>query len=193
LFSDGILYFIIGELEKDIVDGCVKSPDAALRFILPFDRLRAGLLSVMVSLSNHARLACGLFTQPSHINTCYEGGAMERALLWFKCAAVHDPVRPVLKRPAAIGWEAKFRQVDLVIERPPLGEELLARMQGWFTVDVKQAANIIQQYGKLKLLDDYHLVVETDGEESLTLLAEKLAATFGEEMGLERLAKKKLI
>ncbi|MCX5830472.1 MAG: hypothetical protein NT140_01020 [Deltaproteobacteria bacterium] len=117
---------------------------------------------------------------------------MERALLWFKCAAVHDPVRPVLKRPAAIGWEAKFRQVDLVIERPPLGEELLARMQGWFTVDVKQANDIIKQYGKLKLLDEYHLVVETEGEAALTALAEKLAATFGEEMGLERLAKKKL-
>jgi hypothetical protein len=117
---------------------------------------------------------------------------MERALLWFKCAAVHDPVRPVLKRPAAIGWEAKFRQVDLIIERPPLGAELLARMQGWFTVDVKQATDIIKQYGKLKLLDEYHLVVETEGEAALTALAEKLAATFGEEMGLERLAKKKL-
>jgi hypothetical protein len=84
---------------------------------------------------------------------------MERALLWFKCAAVHDPVRPVLKRPAAIGWEAKFRQVDLIIERPPLGADL---------------------------------VVETESEAALTALAEKLAATFGEEMGLERLAKKKL-
>jgi len=117
---------------------------------------------------------------------------MERAFLWFKCAAMHDPVRPVLKRPAAIGWEAKFRQVDLVIERPLQGEELLARMKGWFTVDVKQAKEVIQQYGKLKLLDEYHLVVETEGEEAMTALAEKLAATFGEEMGLERLVKKKL-
>lgn len=117
---------------------------------------------------------------------------MERALLWFKCAALHDPVRPVLKRPAAIGWEAKLRQVDLVIERPLQGEELLARMQGWFTVDVKQAGDIIKQYGRLKLLDEYHLVVETEGEAAMTDLAEKLAATFGAEMGLEPLAKKKL-
>ena len=42
---------------------------------------------------------------------------MERAMLWFKCAAVHDPVRPVVKKPAVIGLEAKQRQVDLVIER----------------------------------------------------------------------------
>jgi hypothetical protein len=117
---------------------------------------------------------------------------MERALLWFKCAAMHDPVRPVLKRPAALGWEAKFRQVDLVIERPLQGEELLARMKGWFTVDVKLAIDIIKQHGKLKLLDEYDLVVETEGERALTALAEKLAATFGEEMGLERLAKNKL-
>ena len=117
---------------------------------------------------------------------------MERAVLWFKCAAMHDPVRPVLKRPAAIGWEAKYRQIDLVIERPLRGEELLSRMKGWFTVDVKQATEIIKQYGKLKLLDDCHLVVETEGEAEMAALAEKLADAFGQEMGMERLIKKKL-
>ncbi len=117
---------------------------------------------------------------------------MERALLWFTCAAVHDPVRPVLKGPFAIGWEAKYRQIDLVIERPPRGEELLARMKGWFTIDVQKAIEIIKQYGKLKLLDDYHLVVETNGEEEMAALAERLAEAFGKEMGLERLTKKKL-
>ena len=117
---------------------------------------------------------------------------MERALLWFKCAAVHDPVRPVLKRPAAIGWEAKYRQIDLVIERPPRGEELLARMKGWFTVDVMEAREIIKQHGTLKLLDDCHLVVETKDEADMDALEEKLAETFGEEMGLERFVKKNL-
>ncbi len=117
---------------------------------------------------------------------------MERALLWFRCAAVHDPVRPVLKKASVIGWEAKFRSIDLVIERPLKGEELLSRMKGWFTVDVKKVIEIVRQHGKLKLLDDYHLVVETDGEGEMTSLAEKLAESFGEEMGLERFAKKKL-
>ena len=55
---------------------------------------------------------------------------MERAMLWFKCAAMHDPVRPVIKTQAAIGWEAKNRQVDLVIEGPLKGDELLKRMNG---------------------------------------------------------------
>ena len=53
-------------------DGFVKSPDAALRFIPPFGRLRAGSIPVMVSLSNHARLACGLFMKPSHFRDLYD-------------------------------------------------------------------------------------------------------------------------
>ncbi|RPJ10437.1 MAG: hypothetical protein EHM30_15795 [Desulfobacteraceae bacterium] len=117
---------------------------------------------------------------------------MERAFLWFKCAAMHDPVRPVLKRPSAIGWEAKFRRIDLVIERPLRGEELLSRMKGWFTVDVRKVIEIVLQHGKLKMLDDYHLVVETEGEPDMISLAEKLSEAFGEEMGLELLVKKKL-
>jgi hypothetical protein len=117
---------------------------------------------------------------------------MERALLWFRCAAMHDPVRPVLKGPAVIGWEAKFRRIDLVIERHLKGEELLARMKGWFTVDVRRVIEIVQRHGKLKLLDDYDLVVETVNELEMTSLAEKLADAFGEEVGLERHVKKKL-
>jgi hypothetical protein len=118
---------------------------------------------------------------------------MERAFLWFKCAAMHDPVRPVLKRPSAIGWEAKFRRIDLVIERPLKGEELLSRMKGWFTVDVRKVIEIVRQHGKLKLLDDYHLVVETDCEAEMTTLAGQLAEAFGEEMELERFVKKRLV
>ena len=114
---------------------------------------------------------------------------MERAMLWFKCAAVHDPVRPVLKQPAVLGWEAKQRQVKLVIERPFQGEELLRRMKGWFTVDVNKAIDIIQQHGKLKVLDDYDLVVETRSQSELEVLSKKLAEAFGQEAWLEPIAK----
>ena len=86
---------------------------------------------------------------------------MERAMLWFKCAAMHDPVRPVIKRQAQVGWEAKNRQVDLVIETPLKGDELLKRMKGWFTADVLQALEIFKQYGLLKVLDEVDLVLET--------------------------------
>jgi hypothetical protein len=110
-------------------------------------------------------------------------------MLWFKCAAVHDPVRPVIKRPAVIGWEAQQRQIELVIERSLKGDELLRRMKGWFTVDVYQAIDIIQQHGKLKVLNDYDLVVETPSQSEMEALSRKLTAAFGQEAWLEPIAK----
>ncbi|QTA84632.1 Uncharacterized protein dnm_006310 [Desulfonema magnum] len=117
---------------------------------------------------------------------------MERAVLWFKCAAVHDPVRPVVRRPAALGWEAKHRQVDLVIERPPGGEELLRRMKGWFSADVYLTIDTIRPYGKLKILDDYHLVVETKDMADMDSLSDKLAEVFDEEVWVEHIPKTRL-
>lgn len=114
---------------------------------------------------------------------------MERAMLWFKCAAMHDPVRPVIKQAAVIGWEAKQRQIDLVLERPFKGEELLRRMKGWFTVDVNQAIDIIQQHGKLKVLDDVDLVVETRDADQMAAISQKLSEAFGEEAWLEPIVK----
>lgn len=113
-------------------------------------------------------------------------------MLWFKCAAMHDPVRPVIKKAAVIGWEAKQRQVDLVLERSFKGEELLRRMKGWFTVDVHQAIEIIHQHGKLKVLDDVDLVVETRDADQMAAVSRKLANAFGEEAWLEPIKKKLL-
>lgn len=110
---------------------------------------------------------------------------MERALLWLKCAAMHDPVRPVLKRAAAIGWEAKHRQVELVIERAFKGEELLLRMKGWVTADVAGIATLVKQYGKLRVLDETDLVVETKDKETMEALSEELSRVFGQEAWLE--------
>lgn len=110
---------------------------------------------------------------------------MLRAKVWFKCAAMHDPVSPVLVRPSVIGWDAKQRQVDLVIERPLKGPELLARMKGWVTADVDSAAEILQRYGRLKLLDDRELVVECEGPEQIVDLERELDEAFGNEVNLE--------
>ena len=110
-------------------------------------------------------------------------------MLWFKCAAMHDPVRPVIKRPAVIGWEAKQRQVDLVIERPFKGGELLRRMKGWVTVDVNAVIDIVEQHGKLKLLDDIDLAVETRTPAAMETITQKLAEAFGDEVWLEQIAK----
>jgi hypothetical protein len=118
---------------------------------------------------------------------------MERAMLWFKCAALHDPVRPVLKQPAVIGWEAKERDVDLVIQRGFKGAELLLRMQGWVTVDVSQAIDLIRQYGRLKVIDQCDLVVETKNKQELQTLSGKLSQAFGPEAWLEPIIKKGLL
>ena len=117
---------------------------------------------------------------------------MERAMLWLKCAALHDPVRPVVKQPAVIGWEAKHRQVDLVIERSFRGDELLARMKGWVTADVHQVTELIRQFGKLKILDDYDLVVETRNTADMESLSNKLAEAFGTEVWIEPIPKTRL-
>ena len=114
---------------------------------------------------------------------------MERSLLWFKCAAVHDPVRPVIKKPAVLGWIAKHRRVDLKIERPLRGEELLRQMKGWFTVDVHQAVDAIQHYGKLITLDETDLAVETKDSATMEMLSQKLAETFGQDVWLEPIVK----
>ena len=116
---------------------------------------------------------------------------MERAILWMKCAAMHDPVRPVLKRPAGIGWEAKQRKVDLVIERPFTGAELLRRMKGWVT-DVVEITNLITQYGKLRVLDERDLIVETQDMEAMETISRELARAFGEEVWIETMEKKRL-
>jgi hypothetical protein len=117
---------------------------------------------------------------------------MERALLWFKCAAMHDPVRPVIRRPALLGWEAKQRRVDLVIERSLHGEELLRRMKGWVTVDVDQAEKVISSHAKLKILDESDLVVEAEDKKALEKLSRKLTEIFDDEIWLELMLKNRL-
>ena len=112
---------------------------------------------------------------------------MVRAKIWFRCAAVHDPVCPVLVQPAVIGWEAKERRVDLTIERPFSGEELIRRMKGWVTVDPKQALETLKKHGFVKLLDDRAAVVECDRLEDFQALEKEIAGRFGSQLSLEKL------
>jgi len=39
---------------------------------------------------------------------------MIRAKLWFTCAAMHDPVTPIIVKPSVLGWKAKKRGVEPV-------------------------------------------------------------------------------
>ncbi len=112
---------------------------------------------------------------------------MIRAKLWFTCAAMYDPVTPIIVQPSVLGWNAKKRQVDLTIERAFTGEELVLRMKGWVTTEVEQVIGIVKSYGYLKVLDEQDLVVEVDSEEDYEKLNKALVEKFGNEVFLEEL------
>jgi len=110
---------------------------------------------------------------------------MVRAKLWFRCAAMHDPVTPMVAQPALVGWEAKRRRVDLTIERSFNGEELVKRMKGWVTTDPGKVIEVVKKYGRLKVLDDRELVIEADTEDNMIDLNRELADVFGGEVDIE--------
>ncbi|MGD9116518.1 MAG: hypothetical protein PVJ61_04995 [Dehalococcoidia bacterium] len=112
---------------------------------------------------------------------------MIRAKIWFRCAVVHDPVCPVVVEPAQISWEAKFRDIDLVIERAFKGDELVRRMKGWITVDPNKVIEIVNKYGRLKVLDDRELVVELEDRADLEGLQQSAKEAFGDQVDVEEI------
>lgn len=115
---------------------------------------------------------------------------MIRAKIWFRCAAMHDPVTPILLQPAVIGWEAKKRRVGTQIERAFNGEELVRRMKGWITVDPNSVIEAVNKYGRLKVLDDRELVVEAEKTEDIQKLQKALQETFEGEVNVEAIPKR---
>jgi len=115
---------------------------------------------------------------------------MIRAKIWFRCAAMHDPVTPIVLQPAVIGWEAKKRRVGTQIERAFNGEELVRRMKGWITVDPNEVIEIVKQHGRLKVLDDRELVFEGEKPEDIQKLQKAIQETFGDEVDVEVIPKK---
>ncbi len=112
---------------------------------------------------------------------------MIRSKLWFRCAAMHDPVTPVIVKPAVIGWDAKKRNVDLTIERAFKGDELVLRMKGWVTVDVKKVLETVKKHGYLKVLDERGLVVEVETENDYENLRKDMIKNFQDQLDLERI------
>ena len=112
---------------------------------------------------------------------------MIRAKLWFMCAAMHDPVTPIIIKPSVLGWKAKRREVELTIERIFTGEELVLRMKGWVTTDVSQVIQTIKPHGYLKVLDEQDLVVEMESKEDYEKVTRALKERCGNEVFLERL------
>jgi hypothetical protein len=114
---------------------------------------------------------------------------MIRAKIWFRCAVVHDPVCPVVVRPALISWEAKYRQIDLVIERAFKGDELVRRMKGWITVDPAKVIEIVGRFGRLKVLDDRELVIEMEEKASFEELKKSIDDAFSDQVDVELIPK----
>lgn len=110
---------------------------------------------------------------------------MIRAKIWFRCAIVHDPVCPIVVQPGLIGWEAKYRQIDLTIERAFKGEELVRRMKGWITVDPAKVIQIINTFGKLKVLDDGELVVVMEDGADFEGVEKSMKEAFGDQVDVE--------
>jgi len=115
---------------------------------------------------------------------------MIRAKIWFRCAAMHDPVTPIVVQPAIIGWEAKKRKVGTQIERAFNGEELVNRMKGWITVDPRKVIEVVNRHGKLKVLDEKELVVEVEKMEDFQKLERALAEAFEGEVDVETIPKR---
>ncbi len=107
---------------------------------------------------------------------------MIRARLFGRCRIYHDPVSPVLKAPAKIGWTAWFRSIDLVTEQALKGEELLRRTRGWWTVEPDDVAQVVKQFGKLVVGDGGELMVELPDENAAEALSKALGDKFGDQV-----------
>lgn len=112
---------------------------------------------------------------------------MIRTKLWFRCSGAYNPVTPVIFKPAVIGWKAKNKQIDFTIERAFNGEELVLRMKGWVTADVKKVIEIVKRHGYLKILDERDLVVEMETETDYENLRRDLLDDFHEHVDLEKI------
>jgi len=99
--------------------------------------------------------------------------------LFGRCRIYHDPVSPVLREPAQIGWEAWFRRIDLTTPRKFKGEELLMRTRGWWTVEPADVLPVIREHGKIAVGDKGELMVELADDSAAKQLSAALLERFG--------------
>jgi hypothetical protein len=107
---------------------------------------------------------------------------MIRLRLFGRCRIYHDPVSPVLKAPAEIGWEAWFRTIDLVTPQKLKGRELLLRTRGWWTVEPSDILDIVEEHGKLVVGKKGELMVELVDQKALDALSTSLSDRFGDQV-----------
>ena len=107
---------------------------------------------------------------------------MIRLRLFGRSRIYHDPVTPVLRAPARIGWDAWFRSIDTVTPVRMKGEELLLRTRGWWAVEPSKISEVIKLHGKLVVGEKGDLMVEFEDEESAETLSEALKKNFQDQI-----------
>jgi hypothetical protein len=107
---------------------------------------------------------------------------MIRLRLFGRCRIYHDPVSPVLKAPAEIGWDALFRTIDLVTPQKLKGRELLLRTRGWWTVEPSDVLDIVEEHGKLVVGEKGELMVEFADQKAIDALSTSLTERFGDQV-----------
>ncbi|MDH3800014.1 MAG: hypothetical protein OES70_15305 [Desulfobacterales bacterium] len=107
---------------------------------------------------------------------------MIRLRLFGRCRIYHDPVSPVLKAPAQIGWAARFRTIDLVTPRKLKGRELLMRTRGWWTVEPSEVLETVEAHGSLVLGGSGELMVAFADQKAVDALTSSLSDKFGDQV-----------
>ncbi|MFH1035934.1 MAG: hypothetical protein V1806_15620 [Pseudomonadota bacterium] len=107
---------------------------------------------------------------------------MMRLRLFGRSSLYHDPIAPVLKSPAQVGWQAWFRETDQVASEPLSGHELLLRARGAWTVEPQDVAAVVALHGRLVVGGDGELLVELADQTAALALALALREGFGDEV-----------
>jgi len=102
--------------------------------------------------------------------------------LFGRCRIYHDPVTPVLRAPAQIGWDAWFRSIDLVTPHRLKAEELLLRTRGWWTVEPNDVAEVVKRHGRLVVGEGGELMVELTDQKAAEALSAALSERFGNQV-----------
>lgn len=107
---------------------------------------------------------------------------MIRLRLFGRCRIYHDPVTPVLRAPAQVGWDAWFRTIELVTPRRLKGKELLMRTRGWWTVEPSLVAEVVEAHGRLVMGDQGELMVEFESDADVAALSADLLEQFKDQV-----------
>ena len=107
---------------------------------------------------------------------------MIRLRLFGRSRLYHDPLAPVLKAPAQVGWQAWFRETEQVAAQPLTGRELLMRARGEWTVEPEEVAQVVARHGSLAVGPAGELLVELRDQTAALALAQALSLSFDEEV-----------